>query len=61
LYAALSVLQAGYDPELPPQDSTAEATAINELGQWAAQLALPSSEFSVNFEEDAEVTDGMWP
>ncbi|KAJ5568157.1 hypothetical protein N7450_010643 [Penicillium hetheringtonii] len=56
LYAALSVLQAGYDPELP-QDSTKEATAINELGQWAAQLALPSSEFAVNFEEDAEVTD----
>ncbi|CAI7648714.1 unnamed protein product [Penicillium pancosmium] len=57
LYAALSFLETGYDPLLPARDNAAEATAINALCQWASQLALPSSEFAVSFDENPEITE----
>ncbi|KAJ5980842.1 hypothetical protein N7481_008140 [Penicillium waksmanii] len=57
LYAALSFLETGYDPVLPAQDNAAEATAINALSHWASQLALPSSEFAVCFDDNPEITE----
>jgi hypothetical protein len=36
----------------------AEAKAVNNLFDWASAAALPSSDFAVDFDETAEVSDG---
>ncbi|KAJ5782500.1 hypothetical protein N7457_004274 [Penicillium paradoxum] len=37
----------------------AEAKAVNNLFDWASALALPSSEFAVDFDETADITDDI--
>lgn len=36
----------------------AEAKAVNNLFDWASAAALPSSDFAVDFDETAEISDG---
>jgi hypothetical protein len=38
----------------------AEAKAVNNLFDWASAAALPSSDFAVDFDETAEVSDGKF-
>ncbi|KAJ5431328.1 hypothetical protein N7445_009060 [Penicillium cf. griseofulvum] len=37
----------------------AEAKAVNNLFDWASATALPSSDFAVDFDETAEISDGL--
>lgn len=39
----------------------AEAKAVNNLFDWASAAALPSSNFAVDFDETAEISDGKFP
>lgn len=32
---------------------------MRDLCQWASELALPSSEFAMSFDENSEITEGM--
>lgn len=65
IYAAFSFIDCGWDPLLPndaaPRELKGdEAQAVANLFHWASALALPSSEFAAAFDENAEVTEGMF-
>jgi hypothetical protein len=59
-----TVFVTAWDPLLPNDEGPKQlqgndVEAVSNLFGWASKLALPSSAFAVDYDDNAEITDGM--